>query len=587
MGWRLSSCAVRVAVSLAWGGACIAPWPSAAQSEPAPPAEEKPPVLPAGEAPSDDDGPPRPKAPELERPRPAEVPADEALVAAGARVGEIRIQRLNLFDTRLPEEDKWLFRWANRLHPLTRESVVASHLLFKTGEPYDPRLLRESERILRAESYFRDAHIRPISLHDGVVDLEVVTQDVWTLNPGVSLGRSGGKNSSGFSLEDANVLGLGKELGFAFKSEVDRTSKSVNYHDRHVLDSWWELQGLYSNNSDGHVHELIVGRPFYALDTPWTAGLQVRNEARVDSVYDRGEVIRQLDVNDRLLVAYGGWSAGLRDGWVTRWTAGITFDEHRATRVVAAGEPMPAGTERQLVYPWIGVELVQDAFSEVRNQDQIGKTEDVSLGWHLKGKLGQSLPSLGADRRATMFDLRGSLGHALTPNQTVLLAGSGIGRVEDGHLQNSLFKAEGRYYLKQSARRTFFMGLSGQRGVALDDGQQVLLGGDTGLRGYPLRYQSGEGRWLFTTEQRVFTNWYPFRLFNVGGAVFYDMGRTWGQGAVPDASHKLLKDIGFGLRLGNSRTSLGNVIHVDVAFPLDGDSSIKRAQFVVEVKESF
>jgi hemolysin activation/secretion protein len=68
--------------------------------------------------------------------------------------------------------------------------------------------------------------------------------------------------------------------------------------------------------------------------------------------------------------------------------------------------------------------------------------------------------------------------------------------------------------------------------------------------------------------------------------VFYDMGRTWGQGAV-DSSHKLLKDVGFGLRLGNSRTSLGNVIHIDVAFPLDGDSSIKKAQFVVEVKESF
>ena len=534
-----------------------------------------------------DGAPPRPKVPELERPRPAEVPNDAVLVAAGARVGEIRIQRLNLFDTRLPEEDKLLFRWANKLHPLTHESVVLSHLLFKRGDAYDPRLLRESERILRRESYFRDAHIRPIALNDGTVDLEVVTQDVWTLNPGVSLGRSGGKNSSGFSLEDANLLGLGKELGFSFKSEVDRTSKTVRYHDNHVLDSWWDLQAQYSNNSDGHVHELIVDRPFYALDTPWSGGAQVRNEERVDSVYDRGDVIRQLDVHDRKLMAFGGWSAGLQDGWVTRWLAGVTLNEHRASRVVGPNDVPPPGTERKLVYPWVGVELVEDAFSEVRNQDQIGKTEDVSLGWHVKGLLGQALTGLGSDRRATVFDLRGSVGHALTPRQTVLLSGSAVGSVEDGQLENSLFKAESRYYLKQSPRRTFFMGLSAQRAVRLDDGQQVLLGGDNGLRGYPLRYQSGQGRWLFTTEQRVFTNWYPFRLFNVGGAVFYDMGRTWGEGAVPDDSHKLLKDIGFGLRLGNSRTSLGNVIHVDVAFPLDGDSSIKKAQFVVEVKESF
>jgi hypothetical protein len=565
-------------------GAVLAPGCCAAQA--AEPAAAEPPAAAASE-PAADDGPPRPKPPELEKPRPTEVPDDAALVAAGARIGEVRFERLNLFDTRLPEEDRLLFRWANKLHLLTRESVVASHLLFKPGEPYDPRLLRESERILRRESYFRDAHIRPVALHDGIVDLEVVTQDVWTLNPGVSLGRSGGKNSSGFSLEDSNLLGLGKELGFSFKSEVDRSSKTLSYHDNHVLDSWWDLQAQYSNNSDGHVHALAVKRPFYALDTAWTAGSQVRDEARVDSVYDRGDVIRQLDVRERALSVYGGWSAGLQDGWVTRWTAGVAYDEHRATLVVPPNEAPPPGTERTLVYPWIGFELIQDAFSEVRNQDQIGKTEDVSLGWHVTGKLGESLPGLGADRRATVFSLAATVGHALTPRQTLLLAGSALGRVEDGQLQNSLFKAEGRYYLRQSPRRSFFMDLSAQRGVRLDDGQQVLLGGDNGLRGYPLRYQSGDGRWLFTTEQRVFTNWYPFRLFNVGGAVFYDMGRTWGQGAVPDASHKLLRDVGFGLRLGNSRTSLGNVIHVDVAFPLDGDRSIKKAQFVVEVKESF
>ena len=536
---------------------------------------------------SDPDGPPRPKAPELEAQRPAGLPDDPALVAAGARIGEIHIQRLNLFDTRMPEEDRRLFRWANKLHLLTRESVVASHLLFKTGDPYDPRLLRETERILRSESYFRDAHIRPIAWRDGTVDLEVVTQDVWTLNPGVSLGRSGGKNSSGFSLNDSNVFGSGKEVGFSFKSEVDRTSKAVNYHDKHVLDSWWELEGLYADNSDGHVHELIVQRPFYSLATPWSTGLRVRDEARVDSVYDRGEVIREYDVADKSITVFGGWSAGLRDGWTTRWTAGVTLDEHDARLVVPLGQERPPASTRKLFYPWIGLELIEDAFSEVRNQDQIGKTEDVSLGWQLKGLLGQALPGLGSDRRATVFDLRGTVGHAFGPRQTVRFAGSGIGLLEDGHLQNTRVKAEGRYYLRQSPRRTFFMGLSAQRAVALDEGQQVPLGGDNGLRGYPLRYQSGAGRWLFTTEQRVFTNWYPFRLFNVGGAVFYDMGRTWGQGVVPDASHKLLKDIGFGLRLGNSRTSLGNVIHVDVAFPLDGDSSIKRVQFVVEAKESF
>ena len=147
--------------------------------------------------------------------------------------------------------------------------------------------------------------------------------------------------------------------------------------------------------------------------------------------------------------------------------------------------------------------------------------------------------------------------------------------------------AAARYYFRQSPRRVFFVDLSGKAGKNLDADQQILLGGDSGLRGYPLRYQAGEGRWLLTAEQRFFTNWFPFQLFNVGGAVFYDMGSTWGRDPLATPSQGLLRDVGFGLRLGNSRSALGNVLHIDVAFPLDGDPSIKSVQFIVETKEKF
>jgi len=129
--------------------------------------------------------------------------------------------------------------------------------------------------------------------------------------------------------------------------------------------------------------------------------------------------------------------------------------------------------------------------------------------------------------------------------------------------------------------------LSATAGSNLDADQQILLGGDNGLRGYPLRYQSGEGRWLFTAEQRWFTNWYPFQLFNVGAAVFYDMGATWGRDPLGTPSQGLLRDIGFGLRLGSARSALGNVLHIDVAYPLDGDESVKKVQFLIETKKSF
>ena len=48
-----------------------------------------------------------------------------------------------------------------------------------------------------------------------------------------------------------------------------------------------------------------------------------------------------------------------------------------------------------------------------------------------------------------------------------------------------------------------------------------------------------------------------------------------------------LRDVGFGLRFSNSRSALANVLHVDIAFPLDGDASIDRMQFLIETKRSF
>jgi hypothetical protein len=45
-----------------------------------------------------------------------------------------------------------------------------------------------------------------------------------------------------------------------------------------------------------------------------------------------------------------------------------------------------------------------------------------------------------------------------------------------------------------------------------------------------------------------------------------------------------LHDVGFGLRFLNARTAFGQVLHADIAFPLNRDGDIKPAQFVLKTK---
>ena len=97
----------------------------------------------------------------------------------------------------------------------------------------------------------------------------------------------------------------------------------------------------------------------------------------------------------------------------------------------------------------------------------------------------------------------------------------------------------------------------------------MRIGGEGGLRGYPRNYQSGERRAVLKLEERLYTDWYPFRLVRVGGAVFYDLGRTWGGVNQNSVNGGWLSDAGVGLRLVLDRASFAKVLHVDIAVPLD------------------
>ena len=519
--------------------------------------------------------------------RPQDVPSDAELEQAGAVIGEIILDVQDIFATDTTEEDAVLFRLANKLHIQTRRNTISQQLLFQTGEPYVGQKLEESERLLRTSRYVLEARVYPVAYHDGRVDIKVHTRDVWTLHPGISFGRSGGTNSAGIKIEETNLFGYGKQFSLNYNSNVDRKSTIMDYRDPQLLGSRWALSAQLANNSDGRRKALAIEHPFYSLDTRWTAGVRLLDGQRVDSIYNLGNAIDEYGVKQRGATVYGGWSDGLRDHWTARWTAGVTYDNNQFEPRFGSPGLGVAPASRKLVYPWLGYELIEDRFQKLENRNQIGRIEDFNLGWRASALLGIASTAYGSDRNALIWS--GSLSRGLTFGDSHLIElASGIsGRVENSSAQNTVASASGRYYWRQSPRRLFFMSLQADAATHLDADNRLTLGGDNGLRGYPLRYQTGTGRWILTAEQRLFSDWYPFRLVRVGGAVFYDMGRTWGDNPNGSRSVGLLRDVGFGLRLGQTRSGLGNVTHIDVAFPLDARGDIKKMQFLVETKRSF
>ena len=190
------------------------------------------------------------------------------------------------------------------------------------------------------------------------------------------------------------------------------------------------------------------------------------------------------------------------------------------------GVAIPA--DRVVAYPWVGLEVIEDEYVSTRNLDQIGRTEDLYLGLSARLEAGFAATALGSTHDGLILNGKLQAGADLG-NEQYLIHSLGFGRASRA-TRSRTHRSTGRsrYYLRQSVHRVFFASVSGTVTSHRDPEEQLLLGGDNGLRGYPLRYQAGDESALVTLEQRFYTDWQPLKLFNVGAAVFFDAGRTWG-----------------------------------------------------------
>ncbi len=530
---------------------------------------------------------------QIDEPRPPGLPADAELEAVHAVIGDIDIDPRNIFDETDPRENGGLYGLADRLHVRTRPSTIRAQMLIKSGDRYSAKLIAECERNLRKLVFIYDAKIFPIRYANGKVDVKVVTRDVWTLDPTVSFGRSGGVNSTTFTLQEENFLGLGKSLEIGRVSNVDRTSDLATYADPSVLGSRWTAGLAYVDSSDGSQRVVQLSQPFYSLETPWRATLSGQIYDRTISRYFLGDIVDQFNDKEKTFLLEGGLSSGLVDGWTRRIQFGMYYDRNdflpTPGTTVTPGTTLPANPPplRTLSYPFVGFDILEDRYRKAGDENQIGKTEDLYFGTEVTGELGLSNAAFGADRDALILKSTAVHGFEWPSSQQLFLSWDLSTRVERGQARNLISDAVAKYYWRWLPDWLLYAALTGTLTHRLDPDVQLLLGGDNGLRGYPLRYEAGTSRGLLTLEQRLFTDWYPFRLVRVGAAVFTDVGRTWGTGIVGNSDLGLLSDAGFGLRLGNARSGLGNVLHVDIAVPLKEVPGNRRIQLLIETLQSF
>jgi len=499
--------------------------------------------------------------------------ADEAL-----RVGEIRIQCLDVYS---PEEETrgWVYRAADALHIETQTAVIRRFLLFREGEPYDPERLAQTERNLRALSFLKSARVRAGEPHDGVVDVEVVTQDAWTTQLEIHLGSGGGETHWAAGVTESNLLGLGKELGFLYDEDVERTNRLIEFHDPAFFGPYWSGSFLYADNSDGQRRAVHVVRPFAStLDRLSVEGIWDRNIFQ-QRIYDSGVVASEYSQRHQQVVASWGtaiWPEGLR---ARRVTAGINFFQDDFTHLPERpDDAVPPA--RDFRYFFVGWEDAQSDFVTTNFVDKADRIEDFNLGTRWAVQAGISPAAFGAPATTYAVAAEASRGWRLTPASFVQAQGSFRTRLDSG-ARNAIFSGSLVFVWKHPTAlpQTTVARLQLDRGWNLDPDVQFFADGDHGLRGYRLYSFAGDRRIVLNVEHRFFGSLEILQLFSLGAVVFVDSGAAVAPGA-PFTVSSLKTDAGVGLRVAISRAATNPILRLDCAYAFDADPLGRRGWLV-------
>ena len=495
----------------------------------------------------------------------------------GQPIRAIRIDARNIFsrdDSLIPGFVRGL---GNALHVQTREDVVRLDLLFRVGDPCDPRRLQESERLLRARPYIRSAAVTAAPTGDGGVTVLVQTRDELSLEGRLAVVTSGGYLMRHVAFGEENVLGRGVSFYGDFNDEGRRAAIDADALDPHFLARRLDLELEGGRSEVGPVAQETIRRAFESdFDrVAWRESLRYRKEPfTLVSTALGGAVAEPLvtmGADAGVAVRFG------RPGELR--VVGLALSAERSSAEGSPLAPTPAldSTAASLLAGrfeeqrrvradlFLGARRIR--FAPFRGLDAVHALEDVPLGTQAGLVLGKSLfggDGLQHDWFAAMELSTGTQAdghllvftHAKVEGRYLTAVGGWDGVLADGQV---LAYELGR-------RTTTVLSAEAAGGWDTRTPFQLLLAGPDGVRGYGMA-AIPVGRRIVLRAERRYLLGNVLGFADAGAAVFAEGARGWTGDAVFGENSGLVGTVGAGLRLAAPRGSR-RTYRFDVAVPL-------------------
>jgi hypothetical protein len=450
-------------------------------------------------------------------------------------------------------------RLGNEVHYPTRTWIVRNKLLFHAGDTLNAFDISESERLLRQSAYLREVKISVEPVNGDTVDVNVITQDIWSLDGSVS-GNPLKPNGS-VSVSDINILGLGQrfESKFWYDPNLFREWK---YNGRFTVPeigrSFISAEAHYFTEDRNSTTGFSFNRPFYSTVASWGGGLSV------DFMHNYFDI--PVNSADHI---QGYQQVQSQDAWL-----GYAFNPEsrnplyqRKSQVVISGRVANTNyvdksyyaVEMRQHFPDEQLYLGTVAYSfREYYQDRFifgfGKTEDIPEGFLL---------SVTGGANQTYFYKRGYGGakisygknHSALGYMDLSLEAGGFLRSVHSDIEQGVVAAQILYFTNMMpVNRWFIRQFIWNRlayGINRRPGELLNVDKGEGLR--VLSSDRFRGTQKLTTNYEVdfFTPYKPLD-FQVVGVLFADFAFL-GTDQTPLFNTRLLQGYGIGLRLKNER----------------------------------
>jgi outer membrane protein assembly factor BamA len=515
--------------------------------------------------------------------------AQPACPESAPLIGQVTIERLDVFDTDGTGLVGRLDRTANTLHIRTREHVVRRELLFREGEPCRDETLAQTERNPRALGIFQSVDVIPPPAASGRVDVRVRVRDAWSLRLSGRYQRMGGVPIWDLGLSDTNIGGEGFATGIRRRNGFDADISTAWLDARRLAGSRERLSLRFDDRSDGRATAVSLSRPFYALDARWAHEIGYAETRDVLRVYQDGENTESF--GRRTVDAVIGLSARLATPSPERaWRAGFGYQfvarEH-ATGDIESGANPDAPPTHRWAGPYASLQFIEHRFVKRTGLVVPQRVVDLNLGTQVD--LGMFVSQRAAAWRTTSRVILGaglSRGWML-PGEGLLVGRAGVAaHTGGGEVSRAELTGLIRGWWQRSATHVLTAMGEVRSSINPEAGYRLYLGGSPGLRAFREYAYQGTRTALVVIEDRKYANWTPAGLAQFGGALFLETGAVGGAGVT--GRTRILADAGIGLRIAMLRSSASSAIRIDAAFPLTpAPDGRRRPQLVIGYRSDF